>query len=100
MKRIVLLFGIAIGIATGASAPAHAQRSGSLQVTAHVVDTRESWAGLTSARNLASHLANFGSSSQADVSTPLANISIQLAAGAGALDRPRRAAVTINYLRL
>ena len=100
MKRIVLLFGIVIGIATAASAPAHAQRSGSLQVTAHVVDTRESWAGLTSARNVVSQLANFGSSSPADANTALANISIQLAYVAGALDRPRAAAVTINYLRL
>ena len=100
MKRIVLLFVIAIGIASAASVPAHAQRSGSLQVTARVLDTRESWAGLTYARTVVSQLASRAGQSNATVETTQANISIRLAHGGGTVDRPRAAAVTINYLRL
>lgn len=53
MKSIVLFLGT-VGVALIAtSREAQAQRSGSLQATAQVVDTRESWSGLNSASQLA-----------------------------------------------
>ena len=71
-----------------------------MQVTARVVDTRESWSGLTSARTIASYLATSPTQSNASVNTALANISVQLADRGEWLDRPRAASVTINYLRI
>ena len=100
MKRIVRLFVIVIGTAIATSVSAHAQRSGSMQVTARVVDTRESWAGLNSARTVASRLANSTSQSNATVETALAQVSVQLTNRGEMLDRPRAASITINYLRI
>lgn len=99
MKRIVLLFVIAIGVVTVSSPAAHAQRSGTMQVTARVLDTRDTWAGLNSARIAAEDLANSFSQSTVTVETALANVSVQVANRETAFDRPRAASVTINYLR-
>jgi hypothetical protein len=81
------------------SQSAEAQRSGSMQATATVLDTRESLNGLHSARSVASQLA-LGSQSSATVETSLTHVNVELAARSEErLDRPRTASVTINYLR-
>lgn len=69
-----------------------------MQVTARVLDTRDSWAGLNSARSAAIQFVNSRSQSPATVETALTNISIQLPPR-DAIDRPRTASLTINYLR-
>lgn len=102
MKRVVLLFVIAVLVISLRSPAAEAQRSGSMQATARVVDTRDSWAGLQSARDMASRLAG-GQQSTASVETSLSRVSVEIrsaAPGASlAESRPRRAEVTIQYLR-
>ena len=98
MKRIVLLFVIAIAAITATSREARAQRSGTMQVTARVLDTRDTWAGLNSARDVAAGLAS-SPWSTATVETALANVSVRLTPRETILDRPRAASVTINYLR-
>lgn len=99
MKRVVLKFVIALGVICLSSQSAEAQRSGSMQVTAQVVDTRESWNGLQSARSVASQLAS-GTQSSATVETSLTHVNVEMAArNEEQLDRPRTASVTINYLR-
>lgn len=102
MKRVVLLFVIAVSVLSLTSTSAEAQRSGSMQATARVVDTREAQAGLQSAREMASRLAQ-GQQSPASVETSLSRVSVEIrpalpgtTMGAG---RPRRAEVTIQYLR-
>ena len=98
MKRVVLLFVSALmGVALTTQA-AEAQRSGSLQVTARVVDARESWSGLHSAQAAAADLIRRRQIG-ATVETSLANISIQMPPNSATPDRPRRASITINYLR-
>jgi hypothetical protein len=99
VKRIVLLFVIAIGASIGTSSVAEAQRSGTMQVTARVLDTRESWGGLNFARTVTTDLAKSPTQSQATVETVLANVSVQVARREAAFDRPRIASITINYLR-
>jgi hypothetical protein len=97
MKRVVQLFVIPfIGI-TLLAGSADAQRSGSMQATARVLDTREPVAGLHSAHTVASRLARRGES-RGTVETSLTRVSVELAAPTQA-DRPRIASVTINYLR-
>ena len=99
MKRIVLLFVIGIGAFAATSRPAHAQRSGTMQVTARVLDTRDSWAGLRSAHAVAVNLARSTAQIPVTVQTALTNVSVQVARWDPTLDRPRAGAVTINYLR-
>jgi hypothetical protein len=99
VKRVVLLFVIAIGATSLTSQAAEAQRSGSMQATARVVDTREGLTGLQSARALASRLTS-GQQLAATVETSLSQVSVDFAGRVeGTLDRPRTASVTINYLR-
>jgi hypothetical protein len=99
VKRVVLKFVIALGVISLSSRSAEAQRSGSMQVTAQVLDTRESWNGLQSARSVASQLAS-GSQSSATVETSLTHVNVEVPArNEEQLDRPRTASVTINYLR-
>lgn len=70
-----------------------------MQATARVLDTRDSWSGLRSARDMAARLAT-GEQFSATVETSLTRISVDLAARQEAtLDRPRNVRVTINYLR-
>jgi hypothetical protein len=98
VKRVVLLFIIPlIGVGLGSQA-AEAQRSGSLQATARVLDTRDSWVGLQSARTVASILVRTPQSS-ATVETPMTNVSIDIGPRTDRLDRPRTVSITINYLR-
>ena len=98
MKRIVLLFVIVVIGSSLTSQEAEAQRSGSLQVTARVVDTRDSWAGLESGRAVATGLAK-GQQSSVTVETSLSQVSVDMRNQPETLDRPRTASVTINYLR-
>ena len=102
MKRIVLLFVIGM-VGLGFTAEkAEAQRSGSMQATARVVDTRSSWSSLSSARDLASGLVKH-QQSPATVETSLSHVSMVVEPVASASDRgvgqPRRAQLTIQYLR-
>ena len=98
MKRVVLLLVIPlIGVALSGRA-AEAQRSGSLQATARVLDTRDGWAGLQSARAVASLLL-YQRQSRATVETPLTNVSIDDGDRSDVLDRPCTVSITINYLR-
>ena len=99
MKRIVLLFVIGIGAFAAISRPAHAQRSGTMQVTARVLDTRDSWAGLQSAHAIAGDLARSAAQTPVTVETALTHVSVQVARRDPTVDRPRASAVTINYLR-
>jgi hypothetical protein len=99
VKRIVLLFVIGIGAFAATSRPAHAQRSGTMQVTARVLDTRDSWGGLRSAHAAIADLARFPTQAPVTVETALASVSIQVANRDAVLDRPRAGSVTINYLR-
>jgi hypothetical protein len=99
VKRIVLLLVIAIVVATATSRSAQAQRSGTMQVTARVLDTRDSWTGLRSAHAAAAHLANTSAQTSVTVETTLANVSVRVAGADSTLDRPRAGSVTINYLR-
>jgi hypothetical protein len=99
VKRVVLLFVIALVGLGLTSQVAQAQRSGSMQATARVLDTREGWTGLQSARDVASRLAG-GQQSAATVETSLTQVTVDWAARPeGTLERPRTASVTINYLR-
>lgn len=98
VKRVVLLFvSVVIGVSL-TSQSAEAQRSGSLQVSARVIDTRESWSGFESARAAVTALVQRRQPG-ATVETSLANVSIRMPSVAGTLDRPRTASITINYLR-
>jgi hypothetical protein len=102
VKRIVLMFVIGLAGLGITVQKAEAQRSGTMQVTARVVDTRDSWNGLTAARNLASS-TNLDRQSSATVETSLTKVSIQYASPPSRTvepaDRPREARVTIQYLR-
>lgn len=97
MKSIVLLFVIPlIGLSLSAR-DADAQRSGTLQATARVVNTRQSLSGLESAHAVASQLAR-GEQPPATVETSFAQVAVRIAPRSIA-DRPRPASITINYLR-
>lgn len=101
MKRIVLLFVIAGGGLLATAGEARAQRSGSLQVTANVVDSRESWNGLSSMQDLSAKLI-LDNQSAATVETSLSQITMAITpvgTEPRELDRPRQARVTIQYLR-
>ena len=98
MKRVVLLFVIVVIGTSLTSRSAEAQRSGSLQVTARVLDTRDSRAGLESARAVVNRLADAPQTS-ATVETSLTQVSVQVLNRPDDFDRPRTATVTINYLR-
>jgi hypothetical protein len=99
MKRVVLLFVIGVITLSLSSLAAEAQRSGSMQATARVVETREGWAGLQVAREATLGLAN-GQQSSATVSTALSRISVHLPVRPeDPPGQPRTAFVTINYLR-
>ena len=94
MKRVVLLL-VVIGLCLSAQS-AEAQRSGSLQATAKVVDTRQSLTGLLSAYTVAALLAQGQGS--APVESAVAQVSVDRPPQ-GEADRPRTASITINYLR-
>jgi hypothetical protein len=96
MKRIVAFFAIAAGLMTLGSTEAAAQRSGSLQATAQVVDTRSSWDDLNSARSLA---ASWAKASSATSSTTLAQVSMIVKPADERAAEPARAEITISYLR-
>jgi hypothetical protein len=101
VKRIVLLFAIAVAGLSAAASNAHAQRSGSLQVSARVVDSRESWSGLQSVQTTAAQLIAQRQTA-ATVATSFSQISVVMepaALSSKELERPRRGYVTINYLR-
>lgn len=103
MKRVVLLIVIPlIGVGLNSQA-AEAQRSGSVQATARVLDTRDSWASLQSARTVASMVIRTPQSS-ATVETPLTHLSIDVGTPdvgtrTDQVDRPRTVSISINYLR-
>jgi hypothetical protein len=97
VKRVVLLFvSLVAGLSLTGKA-AQAQQSGSMQVTARVVDTREGWSGLNSARGLAASLDRH--QSRATVETSLASVSLEMKPSGEYPDRPRTASIVINYLR-
>jgi hypothetical protein len=99
VKRIVLLFVIGIGGLAVTSRPAHAQRSGTMQVSARVLDTRDSRASLHSAHVVAVDLLRSTVQTPVTVETALARVSVQMTNRESALDRPRAGSITINYLR-
>ena len=99
MKRIVLLFVIGIAGFAATSRPAHAQGSGTMQVTARVLDTRDSRASLLSAHAVAVDLIRSKVQTTVSVETALAHVSVQMPHRESTLDRPRAGSVTINYLR-
>jgi hypothetical protein len=94
VKPVVLLL-VVTGLCLSAQV-AEAQRSGSLQATARVVDTRQSLNGLLSAYTVAALLAQGQGS--APVESAVAHVSVDRRPHEEA-DRPRTASITINYLR-
>ncbi|MEO8294341.1 MAG: hypothetical protein ABI613_02420 [Gemmatimonadota bacterium] len=78
------------------STEASAQRSGSLQATAQVVDTRESWTDLKSARSMA---ASWQITSAAISQTNLAQVSMVVLPAWSPAEESPKAEITINYIR-
>ena len=98
VKNIVALFVTGFAGLCLFSQTAAAQRSGSLQATARVVDSRGATSGLNAAHHLVGRLASTPQT-LATVETVLAQVAIRLEPGESSLDRPRKAHVTIHYLR-
>jgi hypothetical protein len=102
VKRIVSLFGIVALIALASPRFAAAQRSGSLQATALVVDTREAFSDLASAQRLAASWE--GGSEGSTVEGSLTKISITALRSEPAQEiessvSPSYLQVTIQYLK-
>jgi len=97
VKSVVLLFVISLLGLSLTARDAEAQRSGTLQAIARVVDTRQSLSGLESAHTVASLLAR-GRKPAATVETSLSQVTVRVDPTPLA-DRLRPATIIINYLR-
>lgn len=103
VKSIVWFFGIAGAGLVFSTGEARAQRSGSLQATAQVVDAGESWTALNSASQLASRWPG-GRFESRTIETSLSQIYVVVEPGRDparpeAADLAESFSITIQYLR-
>lgn len=99
MKRLIPAASVLLLFLTLGSSKAHAQRSGSLQVTAQVVDSRAAWSGLESARSLAADWAQDPAHSS-ETQTTYAQISMISTAPLESAGRPEpQLEIRVDYLR-
>jgi hypothetical protein len=99
VKPIVALLGAGLMLSIFPGREAQAQRSGTMQATARVVDTHQGWSGLGSAQLMVGRLLRGESPVTLDNALSGIRVVVEKVPGSS-FNQPARAEITIQYLRL